>query len=199
MTLRHLRLLFHPKHPEIIIQLHNPSPLQLLDRRLFMTHDTTRPLLFRKVHKLLKTEKQQIIRRHHQHIIINPELLHRKQQITHRPQPCLIRLSPIIHNPDGLLPSCHTGDRHCCDIIPIGCHSSACPQCDTNPLFENRRKPMIRNNHMLVYLRYPIDIIQHPPQNRILPNLQQRLRKFLRQLPQPRGVPRCNNNILHTV
>ena len=50
---------------------------------------------------------------------------------------------------------------------------------------------------MLINLRNPVDIIQHPPEDGVLPNLQQRLREVLRQLPQPRRIPRCNHNILH--
>ena len=50
-----------------------------------------------------------------------------------------------------------------------------------NPLFEDRRKLMIRDDDMFIDLRNPVDIIQHPPENRVLPNLQQWLREVLGQ------------------
>ncbi len=86
MTLRYLRLFLHPQHFHLIIQFHDTRPLQFLDRRLLMAHDTRCAFLPGEIYKLLKTEKQQIIRCHHQHVIIYLQLLHREQQITHRPQ-----------------------------------------------------------------------------------------------------------------
>ena len=56
---------------------------------------------------------------------------------------------------------------------------------------------MVRDDDMLVYLRNPVNIIEHPAEDRILPDLQQRLRKVLCQLPQPSGIPSSYNNILH--
>ena len=71
MTLWQLRFLLHTQHPVILIQFHDTSPLQLLYRWLFMTHNATRPLRLGEVHKLLKREKQQIIRCDNQQIIID--------------------------------------------------------------------------------------------------------------------------------
>ena len=140
-----------------------------------MTHDTTRPLLSSKVHKRLEREEQQVIRCHDQHIIIDLELLHGEQQVAHSPQPRLIRLRPIIHDGDRLR------------VVLL-----------RSPRLKNPRKLMVRNDDMLINLRNPVDIIQHPPEDGIVPDLQQRLREVLRQLPQPRRIPRCNHNILHT-
>ena len=51
------------------------------------------------------------------------------------------------------------------------------------PLFKDVGKLMVRNNYMFIYLWNPINIIQHSPEDGILTNLQQRLRKVLSQLP----------------
>lgn len=56
---------------------------------------------------------------------------------------------------------------------------------------------MIRDDDMFIDLRNPVDIIQHPPENRVLPNLQQWLREVPRQLPQPCRISRRYNYILH--
>ena len=98
MALGHLWFLFHTQHSHVLIQFHHASPLQLLYRRLFMAHDTRCPFGTSKVHKLLEREEQQIIRCHHQHIIIDVELIHCKQQVTDCTQTSFVRLCTIIYN-----------------------------------------------------------------------------------------------------
>ena len=67
----------------------------------------------------------------------------------------------------------------------------------TKGLFKNMSKLMVRDDDMLINLGNLIDVIEHTAKNRILTNLQQRLREVLCQLPQPCGIPRCNYNIFH--
>ena len=55
----------------------------------------------------------------------------------------------------------------------------------------------IHRYNMAEYYNH-INIDQHLSQNRILPYLQQRLRKVLRQLPQPRRISGRDYNIFHT-
>ena len=52
---------------------------------------------------------------------------------------------------------------------------------------------------MFIYLRNPVDIIQHSPQDSVFTYLQQWLREVLSQLSQSRGIPRSYYNILHVL
>ncbi len=56
---------------------------------------------------------------------------------------------------------------------------------------------MIRDDDVFINLRNPINIIEHPPEYRLLTDFQQRLRKVLRQLPQSRRISRRYYNIFH--
>ena len=67
----------------------------------------------------------------------------------------------------------------------------------TKGLFKNMSKLMVRDNDVLINLGNLIDVIEHTAEDRILTNLQQRLREVLRQLPQSCGIPSCNYNIFH--
>ena len=175
MALRHLRFFFHPQHSVLGIKLHHTCTLQFLDRRLFMTHDTTRLFLLRKVHELLEREEQQVIRSHHQHIIVYLQFLHCKQQVANSPQSGLVRLCPVIHD---------------CDFFTLGpgpgikfLISGPGPRVKFCPVFEDRGELMIGNNDMLIDIRDGIDIIKHSPENRILAYLQQRFGEILREFP----------------
>ena len=72
-----------------------------------------------------------------------------------------------------------------------------CNRVRLSPLFEDASELMIRNNDMFIYLRDPVDIIQHPSQDGILANFQQWFREVLRQLTEPCGVTRRNYNTFH--
>ena len=66
------------------------------------------------------------------------------------------------------------------------------------PLLKDGGKLMVRDDDMLINLCNAIDIIHHPAQNCILPNLQQWFRKVLCQFTQPCGIASRNNNTYHT-
>ena len=161
-----------------------------------MAHDAAGLLLSRKIHKLLEAKEQQIIRCHHQQVIINLQLIHRKQQVAHSTKASVIRLSSIIHNGNRFLISDHglLGLNGCFFIRII-----REIRVRFNPFLKYRRKLMIRNDDMLIHLRNLVDIIKHSSQDRILTYLQQRLRKVLGQLSKPRCITCRNNYTFHTL
>ena len=54
MAFKYLGFIFHIQYFHTLIDQNNSGALQLLKRRLFMTHDTTSILSLCKVHKFLK-------------------------------------------------------------------------------------------------------------------------------------------------
>lgn len=61
MTLGLLRFLFHVEDPLLFIKYHHTRALQLLDGRLFVTHDTTGVFLFCKVDEVAEREKEEVV------------------------------------------------------------------------------------------------------------------------------------------
>ena len=139
-----------------------------------MAHNTTRPLRKGEIDELLEAEKEDIVCSHHQQIVINLQLIHCIQEVTHGTQTRFVGRSTVIDNCDRLR-------------IVLLC----------SPLLEDGGKLMIRDDDVLVDLRNLIYIIQHPPEDRALADLQQRFRKVLGQFTQTSCITGCYNNVFH--
>ena len=61
MTLGLLRFLFHVEDTLLFIKYHHTRALQLLDGRLFVTHDTTGVFLLCKVDEVAEREKEEVV------------------------------------------------------------------------------------------------------------------------------------------
>ena len=103
MALGLLGLFLHAEDLVVVVELDYTGALELLDRGLFVAHNAGGAFLLREVDKFLKAEEKEVVGCDHQHIVIDAQLVHRKEQITHRPKPSLIRLRPIINNCNGFL------------------------------------------------------------------------------------------------
>ena len=61
MTLGLLRFLFHVEDTLLFIKYHHTRALQLLDGRLFVSHDTTGVFLLCKVDEVAEREKEKVV------------------------------------------------------------------------------------------------------------------------------------------
>ena len=174
MAFRLLRLLLHVEYPHLLVHDDDTRPLQLLYRRLFVAHDTRGSFLLGKVDKFLEREEQQIVCCDHQQVVVNVQLLHRKQQVADGTQAGIVGFCTVVHNGDGLL------------VVLF-----------FRPLLKDGGKLMVRDHDMLVNLRNAVDVVQHTSKNGVLSYFQQRFRKVSGQLTQSGGITCCYHNILH--
>ena len=100
VTLGLLGLLLHAEYPVVLIEFDYACALELLDRGLFMAHDTGGVFLFGEVCELGKTEKEQVIGCHDEHIVIDVQLVHGIEQIAHCTKARFVRLCSIVENRD---------------------------------------------------------------------------------------------------
>ena len=174
VALRLLRLLFHVQHLVLLIHHNHPRTLQLLDGRLLVAHDAAGTLLQGKIHKFLEREEQQVIGSHHQHIIIDMQLLDGIKQIANSPQARIVGFCTIIH------------DGHRLGIYLLA-----------RPFLKDRCKLMVRDDDVLINLWDAVDVVHHASQYGILSDLQQRFREILCQFPQACSITGRYNNIFH--
>ena len=146
MALRDLGFFLHAQYLVVSIEFHDTCTLQFLYRRLFMTHDAAGSLLLSEIHEFLEAEEQQIICGHHKHVIVNLQLFHCKQQITHSAQSRIVGLCAVIYDGYRLLP-----------LVTVHL-----------PFFEDRGKLMVCHNDMFIDFRNPVDIVDHPVENTLL-------------------------------
>lgn len=142
LALGHGGFLLHTEHLPIAVHLNHARALQFLHRGLVVAHNAARALRLRKVHKLLEAEKQQVIGCHNEHIVVNGEFLHCKQQVANRTQAGVVGLGAVIDNSHGL------------GVVEARC-----------PLLEDGGKFVVGDDYMFVNLWNGVDIIEHTAQN----------------------------------
>ena len=103
-----------------------------------MAHHAGGLFLLGKVDKLLEREEQQVVGSDHKHIVINTELVHRKQQVTDSTQTGLVGRGTVIDNGNGL------------NVM-----------LRRFPFLEDGCETVIGDNDMLCDLGYLVDIIEH--------------------------------------
>ena len=119
-----------------------------------------------------KAEIQQVVPRDDQKILHKAQTLNGKLDVPHRAQTRLVALGAVIQD----------GNRK---IVPVG------------PATEMMHKAVVRDHHIFIHDTGPVDVLQQPVQNGLVPYLQQGLRKVLGQGIESCGVSRRQNQTFH--
>jgi len=177
-----LGLLFHIEDTVILVHYDDTGALELLYRRLLVTHDATGSLLLGKIDKFLKREEEEVVGGKDKEVMPNRTLpnppceggslntllvymFDGQQQVADGTEAGVVGLGSIINDSQGLG-----------IVLFLG------------PCFEDGGKLMVRNNDMFVHLGDGIDVVQHTAENGVVTNLQQWFGKILGQLTQSGGV-----------
>ena len=99
---RHLRLFLHLQDTHVGVHLDHPGALEFVNLRLVVAHNHGRPFAMELLHEAPEAEIQDVIRRHHQQVLVQLIRVDGQQEVPHRPQPRLVGERPVVQNPHRL-------------------------------------------------------------------------------------------------
>src|SRR5574344_1735526 len=104
------------------------------------------------------------------------EIVHSKEKVAYRPQACVVCFGTVIDNGYwfGVTALCF-------------------------PLFKDVGKLMVGDDDVFVYLRYGVDVVEHPSEDGTVANLKKWLGEVSCQFSKTRGIACRYNNVLHVV
>ena len=126
------------------------------------------------IHKVAHSEKEQIVGRNDQDVVIDGKLFHSEKQVADCPEPRLIGLGAVIYYGYGTTVAAAL-----------------------RPLAEYGGETVVCNDNMPINGFNAVNVVQKTSQDSIVSDFQQGLRKIARQFPQTGGITGGDDYVFH--
>ena len=146
-----------------------------------------RSLLLRILQETHQAEIQQVVPRHHQQVVVQAQRVDGELDVPHGAEARLVRGGSVVQDGDR----CPIRSGMTTDVIP-GLTGNL-----FRPVLEDRGELVVGDDDVLVDEAGPVDVVDEPVQDGLLPYLQEGLGEVFGKRVKPRGVARGEDQAFH--